>query len=447
MDNAQQGSQSHFLVATNADDAYTQTLSKLLEHGRKVSAGESESIGSERDFHEILNFSVRIERPSAKLVFNEARRINLPAAVARFVWMMAGSERLKDIKFYEPKVESFSDDGIIVPGSSYGHRMLNPRPGLNQLEAVIDRIKNDVHTRRAAVSIYQPGDASRASSDIPCAFGLFYNVRDGGLHATTLMRSNNAFILLPYNVFEFTLVAEIVAKEVGVSLDSMTHSAISMHLFDSAVEGAKDVIEQRPKREALPSLPTPPSNPSPLEQVRTIVRMEADLRHESSGLNLADVQEHISKAQSELDGYWRQFYYLLMLPAATEKSRVLQSNRTEASAAIKSIRSVLQDPWLSYLREERISVPAVPNETQGDGAGQTGDLFGSQSGSSLPFSRKRARDQLREVANEYESRTEDTITWQEFAAVEDEFGKELAARGDDEVSLEEFEELLDTVRQ
>jgi len=447
MNNAQQDSRSHFLVTTDADGAYTRTLSKLLGHGRKVSAGKSESVGSERDFHEILNFSVRIERPSAKLVFNEAKRINLPAAVARFVWMMAGSERLKDIEFYEPKVRFFSDDGIIVPGSSYGHRMLNPRPGLNQLEAVIERIENDLHTRRAAVSIYQPGDAVRVSSDIPCAFGLFYNVRDGGLHATTLMRSNNAFVLLPYNIFEFALVAEIVAKEVGVTLDSMTHSAISMHLFDSAVEGAKEVIGQRPEQGSLPSLPIPPSSPSPLEQVRTIVRMEADLRHESSGLNLADVQEHISKAQSELNDYWRQFYYLLLLHAASEKSRVLRSNRTEASAAIKSIRSALQDPWLSYLREERLSSPAVSSETQGDGAGQTGDLFSSQSGSSLPFSRKRARDQLREVAHEYESRTEDTVTWQEFAAVEDEFGKELAARGDDEISLEEFEEFLETVRQ
>lgn len=437
------------IVALNADSAYASTLSALLENGDKISAGKSMSVGSDRDFREILNFSVKIENPSDKLIFNANRRINLPGAVARFVWMMAGSERLADIAFYEPKVRFFSDDGITVPGSSYGHRMLRPRPGLNQLEAVIGRIRDDTHTRRAAISIYHPGDASRKSSDIPCVFGLAYNVREGGLHATTLMRSNNSFILLPYNMFEFALVAEVVASEVNVPLSSMTHTAISMHLYESDLERAKETIKSCPSVDNLPSVPTPPKDPSPLEQVRSLVRMEAELRHEASGLSAGDVEKHISKAESNLHEYWSQFYLLLLLHASRTKSKILRSSWSEASVAMKSIRSALEEPWISYLNDDQLSPPAESDRGShsiDDKSRHTADLFDRRP-STLPSFNKRIRKELEKVAQTYETKTDERITWQEFLTIEKDFGRRLAARNGSSISLNEFEEALNSIRE
>lgn len=109
-----------YLQVDDADAAYAETLSRVLDHGEVVKGGESLSVGAGKDSHELLNYSVVLSNPREKLIFNEVRRIYLPGAVARFVRMMAGSDRLADIAFYEPKVKSFSDDGIAVPGSSYG---------------------------------------------------------------------------------------------------------------------------------------------------------------------------------------------------------------------------------------------------------------------------------------------------------------------------------------
>src|SRR5262245_37622499 len=121
----------------DADEAYSLTLGTVGSGGLEIQGAKSLSIGSEQRSTEILDFVIRIENPHDYLVFNPARRINLPAAVARFVWMMAGSDRLADIAFYEPKSKAFSDDGVAVPGSNYGQRILRPRPGCNQLEAII----------------------------------------------------------------------------------------------------------------------------------------------------------------------------------------------------------------------------------------------------------------------------------------------------------------------
>jgi thymidylate synthase len=222
-------------IRRSADDAYAGTLQDLLEEGSVSQQGESLSVGSGKETKEILNYAVAITSPRERLVFNAKRKLNLPAAVARFVWMMAASDRLADIAFYEDKVRKFSDNGITIPGSSYGQRILNPRPGLNQLESVIDRLKKDAGSRRAAISVYQAEDAMRESSDIPCTFGLFYHVREGRLLTTTLMRSNNAFLLLPYNIFEFSLLAEVVAAELEIPLGTLTHHAISMHVYDHRI--------------------------------------------------------------------------------------------------------------------------------------------------------------------------------------------------------------------
>jgi thymidylate synthase len=207
---------SEIYTATNASEAFKGTLQQVLESGSMLKAAESKSTGSNKIFQEILNYHLIIEDPRQRLFRNTKRTFNLPGAIARFIWMMAGNNRLADIEFYWGRaVTPFSDDAITVPGSSYGARMFSSSPGLNQIDAIIHRLQDDPSTRRAAVSIYQPIDAVRESRDIPCTFGLFFHVREEHLISTVIMRSNNALILLPYNIFEFSLLAEVIAQEVG----------------------------------------------------------------------------------------------------------------------------------------------------------------------------------------------------------------------------------------
>ena len=88
-------------------------------------------------------------------------------------------------------------------------------------------------------TVFQPEDTARESKDIPCTYGLSFLVRENQLHVTTIMRSNNAWTLLPYNVFEFTLLAEIVASRVHVPLGSYTHHCISLHLYENDFTAAE----------------------------------------------------------------------------------------------------------------------------------------------------------------------------------------------------------------
>jgi thymidylate synthase len=428
-------------VGQTADDAYGTTLMDVLDQGYVCRQEKgSQSVGSGRESREILNYSVRIGCPRERLVFNAKRRLNLPAAIARFVWMMAGSDRLADIAFYEEKVRFFSDNGISVPGSNYGQRMLSPSPGLNQLDSIIKRLKEDPASRRAAISIYQAEDAVRSSKDIPCTFGLFYHIREGTLLATTVMRSNNAFILLPYNIFEFSLLAEVVAAELNVPLGPMTHHALSMHVYESDYANAKEVVEAwRNHSIGSNSFPVPemPKTPSSLEQIRQLVILEAELRHGSAGLKGGNIEDWINKGSEVLHPFWGQLYFLLLLYVA---------KKNHDQKALAALESAIEDPWHSYLppnsfREGARGVPVSELTTQ-----QAGPL---SSMNVVPLFSSRAMKSLKSRVAEWEKKSDKPLSWGRYAKVQEILLETLAARGGEgfegEISSEDFEAAVRSV--
>ena len=360
--------------ADDANDAYKHTLKNVLESGLEIKANKTASIGSERKSKEILNYSLVIHDPVQRLLANKNRSFNLPGAIARFVWMMAANNRLADIEFYwGTKISPFTDDGYTVPGSSYGARMFNASPGLDQIEAVIKRLKEDHSTRRAAVSIYHPIDAIRESKDIPCTFGIFYHIRENKLISTVVMRSNNAFILLPYNVFEFSLLAEIIAKEVGVEIGCMYYNALSMHIYEDNYEQSQKIIDSTdiPNDTSFPAMPF---EPTPMGEVKKLIRLEAKIRHISAGLNNSNINEWLKEEiilgegdndKIRLDEYWKQFYYLLLY--------FIVSKKTADKEALNKVAALIIDPYKKYLNEEDLKV--ISKATQQD-------LFGNMTGNS-----------------------------------------------------------------
>ena len=431
-----------WVIASCADTAYANTLRQVLEAGQNCTAIKSLSIGSNKSSKEILNFSCLLSNPLRRLPLNKERRLNLPAAVARFVWMMAGSDRLADIAFYEPKVSGFSDDGISVPGSSYGQRILRARPGLNQLESAIKRLRQDQATRRSAIAIYHPEDAVRESRDIPCAFGVFYRVLDGKLLATTLMRSNNAFILMPYNIFEFTLLAEAVSVETGIPLGGLVHSAISMHVYEENFVAAQRVVESFDEHPVFGSeieCPPIPQNSSPLDSIRRLVILEADLRHASAGLSGANIEEWITQGNSQLDLYWRQLYFLLLL-------HVAKKNQTQA--ALSALETVIEDPWKTYLGADAFQAERSTEQATAQLIELELPLNTYKATNVISFHRAKRLLSLREKAGSYEESGKGSISWRVFSAMEEELSNQMAASGTDSrladtlLSDEEFDGLL-----
>lgn len=315
-------------LPVDVDAALQQTIKDMLSDGDLIAAPEGSRWGSS---WEQLHYTTGMTKPRARIGVNPGKRLNLVGAIARFVWMVGASDRLEDIAYYEDKVRAFTDNEISVPGSSYGRRIFEPSAGLNQIKGAVERLQSDPLSRQSAVVVWAPGDAVRRSADIPCTFGFFYHVRNGELVASTIMRSNNAFVLLPYNFFEFSLLAEVVAASVGVPFGRYVHWAASMHVYESTKAPAEKVVANGP----ISSLEMPPvpsvagrdleeesKDPNyALEQVRRLAALEPRLRNASTP---DDYLKVLASSQDETGGmwlndYWRSLFNVLVAWGAAKR--------------------------------------------------------------------------------------------------------------------------------
>ncbi len=298
--------------AANNGEAVALVLSEILRKGHDVSLAGTKSIGAGRTFRELVNLQATVADPALNLVHPIFRKFRLTNAVARLAWMLAASNRVEDIAYYDPGVRRFSDDGVIVPGSDFGRRILAPYPGVNQLHEVIRLLKEDRHTRRAVIAVYQPGDCGRDSRDIPCALNVAFHVRDSVLYPTVVMRSNNAWALLPYNLFEFSVIAEVVACEIGLPLGALTHIALSMHVYEEDLNAAAETVAQSSSAPVLAWSPGAMREAgSPLPQIETLCQFESSIRKAGAAADIVEMKRLLAQCETTLTPYWRSFVLVL----------------------------------------------------------------------------------------------------------------------------------------
>ncbi len=80
--------------AANSDEALALALEQVFTSGHKVVAASDGATTKRDGSSEILGFQLSITDSRDRLLTNQVRSFNIVGAVARFVWMMAGNDRL-----------------------------------------------------------------------------------------------------------------------------------------------------------------------------------------------------------------------------------------------------------------------------------------------------------------------------------------------------------------
>ncbi len=335
-------------LPANVAEAQLTTVREIVARGYAVN-----STGGDAGFVELLGYTTGMSNPLARIGSGK-RPLPTIGAIARFVWLVSGSDRLEDIAYYESRVRSYTDDGLSVPGSSYGKRIFNASPGTNQMRGVVDELKANPDSRRAPAVVWLPEDAVRASNDIPCTFGLFFHVREGALTMTTVMRSNNAVTLIPYNFFEFSMIGEMVAAELGVPFGRYVHWAASMHSIDSQDTLRDQVLDNGdPQAIVMPEMPRGDA----LEKAYTLARFEARLRHAATTEELV----HLAReARQQLGEYWAGFFNVLYVHGLAKRGL-----RSETWAEFEKVPAHFQAGAKSAL--EKVLGPEIDTSSD-DGA-------------------------------------------------------------------------------
>src|SRR5205814_5458874 len=154
------------------------------------------------------------------------------------------SRELEFIEYYAPTWRNFAEDELIH-GSCYGHKIFNREWNVtSQWDRIVELLRSDSHSRRAVLLLSEPiSDTSAGARDVACASVLQFMIRAGQVHAFVHMRSNDAIWGLPYDVFLFTMLQELLASELGLELGKYYHFASSLHLYERHFELAKRIVK------------------------------------------------------------------------------------------------------------------------------------------------------------------------------------------------------------
>ncbi len=194
---------------------------------------------------EVLAAGFTLSDPRRRCITNPTRRWSLPLAVGEFAWHVSGSNDLTFLGFYAPRWRDFSEDSQTIRGSCYGRRVFGTQDGSpSQWELLIGILRHDPMSRRAILNFQQESsEALRPDSiDTACATILQFFLRDGKVHAVAYMRSNDVIWGLPYDVFLFTMLQEMLACEMGLEVGRYSHVAGSLHVYARHFDLARRII-------------------------------------------------------------------------------------------------------------------------------------------------------------------------------------------------------------
>lgn len=138
------------------------------------------------------------------------------------------------------------------------------RPGVDQIQNLINDLKNNPDSRRIMVNAWNVEELDNMVLP-PCHYGFQVYTRPttreekivnpGKYRAISLMwnqRSVDTFLGLPFNIASYGLLLEIIAKEVDMIPDELIGNLGDVHLYSNHVEQAKEQIGREPMR--LPSI-------------------------------------------------------------------------------------------------------------------------------------------------------------------------------------------------
>lgn len=187
--------------------------------------------------------NVKIELDASKNTIVGVRGISPSYLLGEWLWYFTGRHDVKFISQFGSMWEKLSDDGI-TNNSAYGY-LMRYAFGFDQIEKMIDLLTLDPNSRRAVVNLNTPNEKVIETHDEPCTIALQYLIRDGKLNCTGIMRSNDIWFGLPYDIAFFTELQRYIAYRLDIPVGSYTHFVTSMHLYDKDYETVKKIVSDR----------------------------------------------------------------------------------------------------------------------------------------------------------------------------------------------------------
>ena len=213
-----------FITADSADELFEKVVSALSDN----------PIEDSKMAYELVNANLQLTNPTKNTMCNCIRKMPLRYAIGELLWYNSCNPTWKTIYPYSKFWKGISDDGSTV-NSNYGW-CIRKKYGFDQWEMVKKLLQSNANSRQAIIHIKEARNPlDNPTKDLNCTIALQFLLRNNKLDLIVTMRSNDIWLGLPYDLFNFTCMQIQMAMELGVDIGTYYHNAGSLHIYKEDV--------------------------------------------------------------------------------------------------------------------------------------------------------------------------------------------------------------------
>lgn len=177
----------------------------------------------------IKNIHFTILNPLDRDIDTEWRNWNKDYAEFEWQWYLSGNRNADEIGERAKIWKNMQDhDGNV--NSNYGWQWLRGNKK-SQLQYVIDELRENPMSRRAAISIYDGKETEGYELDTPCTMSITFYIEMDKLNMNVHMRSNDLVFGFCNDQYCFSKLQEMVSNELNLEIGIYHHSVVDMHIY------------------------------------------------------------------------------------------------------------------------------------------------------------------------------------------------------------------------
>ncbi len=219
---------------------YHDLLRLVLEHGKartdRTGVGTISLFGAQARFALGENFPLLT-----------TKKLHLKSIVHELLWFLRG----------ETNVRSLNERGITIwdewadengnLGRVYGAQWTDWRGAdgarVNQIDRVIEQIRENPDSRRLIVSAWNPAEIEQMALP-PCHVLFQFYVRERELSCQLYQRSADLFLGVPFNIASYALLTMMVAQVCDLEPGEFVHTFGDLHLYQNHLAQAREQLSR-----------------------------------------------------------------------------------------------------------------------------------------------------------------------------------------------------------
>jgi thymidylate synthase len=170
-------------------------------------------------------------------------------------WKAEMKKYVEKIKTDKVFAEKWGELGPVY-GVQWRHWKTASGKEIDQIQQIIDTIKNNPDSRRIILSAWNVGDIEKMALP-PCHLLFQFNVAEGKLSCQLYQRSADTLLGVPFNIASYALLTMMIAQACELEVGEFVHTLGDAHIYNFHFNQVKEQLSRDPR-----ALPTMKINPN-----------------------------------------------------------------------------------------------------------------------------------------------------------------------------------------